>query len=580
MSDANHAAEPSPNEHGPTVHRRLRAKASFTESRRVTRSPQIDLLLRWSDLALEGLADAREEIDALNVYPVPDGDTGTNLYLTVEAARAAVVEAHPESLVEALTLFARGALLGARGNSGVILSQLLRAGAEQLARGNPFEPGKLLADTITLAADAAYAAVGQPVEGTILSVARASAEAAQRSLADMPTDLAAQMAHVITAAATAAREALARTPDQLEILRLAGVVDAGGRGLCVIFDAGVEAFTGMPPARRSPGRVPRLPVGVPGWNEPAVDSSAAYEVMFLLDAEDSAIPALQRTLDGIGDSVVVGGGGGLWNVHVHVRDVGAAIEAGLAAGHPHRVRVTALEEQLHHDRGADGAGAPPLSSRGIVAVAAGDGLAALFAEAGATVVSAAPDKHCSTAEILDAIAATQSRHVVILPNDPHTLGVAEAASRAVRDSGIRAAVIPSRSQVQGLAAIAVHEPSRSFEDDIVQMTSAASHSRHGAVTVAERDAMTSAGPCRRGDVLGVVDADFAVVGADLAKTAVDVVERLLTGGGEMLTLVTGADADADLVDRVTSRVAASWPAVDVVAYGGGQSRYPLLIGVE
>jgi len=563
-----------------TVHRRLRAQASLTESRRVTRSPQIDLLLRWSDLALEGLADAREEIDALNVYPVPDGDTGTNLYLTFEAARDAVVQAHTESLVEALTLFARGALLGARGNSGVILSQLLRAGAEQLVRGDPLEPGKLLADTITLAADAAYAAVGQPVEGTILSVARASAEAAQRSLTDMPTDLAAQMAHVITAAATAAREALALTPDQLEILRLAGVVDAGGRGLCVIFDAGVEAFTGMPPARRLPGRAARLPVGVSSRNEPGVGPSPAYEVMFLLDAEDSAIPPLQRTLDGLGDSVVVGGGGGLWNVHVHVRDVGAAIEAGLAAGHPHRVRITALEEQVPHDRGTEETGPSSPPSRGIVAVAAGEGLAALFAEAGATVVSSAPDQHCSTAEILDAITATQSRHVVVLPNDPHTLAVAEAASRAVRDSGIRAAVIPSRSQVQGLAAIAVHEPGRSFEDDIVQMTSAASHARHGAVTVAERDAMTSAGQCRRGDVLGVVDADFAVVGADLAETAVEVVTRLLAGGGEMLTLVTGAHADAELVDRVTARVAATWPTVHVVAYAGGQARYPLLIGVE
>jgi uncharacterized protein len=547
----------------------------------VTQSPEIALLLRWCDLTLTGLGAAREEIDALNVYPVPDGDTGTNLYLTFEAARTALVESRPASLVEALTVFANGALVGARGNSGVILSQLLRAGADQLLRGDPHEPGRLLADTITLAARAAYAAVATPVEGTILSVARAASDAAQRALADAPDELAGQMAHVITAAAAAAREALQRTPDQLETLRLAGVVDAGGRGLCVVFDAAEEAFTGRRPAV-SPSRRP-LPLPSPvaplaGRETPA---GPAYEVMYLLDAEEAAVNGLRRALGGLGESLVVVGGDGLWNVHVHVDDVGAAVEAGIEAGRPYRVRVTHLVE--HHDAtGPCGApGSPPAAHRrGVVAVSAGPGLAELFAEAGAAVVEAGPGRRCSTSDILAAIHETSSDSVIILPNDAATVAVAEAAARAARESGVRAAVIPSRAQVQGLAALAVHEPGRSFDDDVVHMTSAAGQARDGAVTIALRDAMTSAGPCREGDVLGVVGGDFAIVGDDLTQTAIGVVERLLSAGGEMLTLVSGAGVDADLVRRVTSHVEQTRPMVDVVVYAGGQDRYPLLMGVE
>jgi DAK2 domain fusion protein YloV len=544
----------------------------------VSRPADVALLLRWCDLALEGLGNAREEIDALNVYPVPDGDTGTNLYLTFEAARQAIVDAEPQTLVSALTVFGRGALLGARGNSGVIMSQLLRAGADQLLRGDPFEPGRLLADTLVLAADAAYDAVAEPVEGTMLTVARAAATAASEAADadDLPDDLAAQMGHVITAAAKTARQALARTPDQLEILRLAGVVDAGGRGLCVLFDAAEQAITG----RRAPAIATRRPSPLPTPlpREAGEDLSAdgpSYEVMYLLDADDGAIAALRKRLVGLGDSLVVVGGAGLWNVHVHVDDVGAAIEAGMEAGRPHRVRVTHFAEQLARAT-ARRAGA----RRGVIAVAAGEGLAGLFADAGAFVVSSAPGRRSSTGEILAAIRSAGSDEVVVLPNDPHTLAAAEAAGQAARDDGIRAAVIPTRAQVQGLAAIAVHDPSRSFDDDVVHMTSAAGHARHGAVTIAARDAMTTAGPCKAGDALGVVEGDFTVVGHDLYETAVTVADRLLVGGGELVTLVRGEAETDGLADRLQHYVEQRYAGVDVACFDGGQARYPLLIGVE
>jgi DAK2 domain fusion protein YloV len=542
----------------------------------VSESVEVALLLRWCDITLAGLGAAREEIDALNVYPVPDGDTGTNLYLTFEAARQAIVDADPDTLVVALRIFARGALLGARGNSGVIMSQLMRAGADQLMRGNPFEPGRLLADTLVLAADAAYAAVAKPVEGTMLTVARAAADAATEAADDVPEDLTAQMGFVIRAAAKAAREALERTPEQLETLRLAGVVDAGGRGLCVIFDAAEEALTGKRPPVSTTRRTPALPMPIEGGLDLSADGPA-YEVMFLLDADDPQIPPLKQRLGGLGDSLVVVGGDGLFNVHVHVDDVGAAIEAGIEAGRPHRVRVTHFAEQMSQAAAQRRTASKP---RGVVAVAAGNGLTALFSEAGAQVITSGVGRRSSTGEILDAIHATGSDEVVVLPNDPDTVAAAEAAGQAARDEGIRAAVIPSRAQVQGLAAIAVHDPARSFDDDVVHMTSAAGHTRHGAVTIAARDAMTMAGPCRVGDSLGVVEGDFAVVGDDLVATAVTVVERLLSGGGEMVTLVVGAEPVDALVDSVCAFVEEHHSGVDVIVYTGGQARYPLLIGVE
>ncbi len=541
----------------------------------MSESPEVALLLRWCDLTLTALGEAREEIDALNVFPVPDGDTGTNLYLTFEAARQAILDSERGSLVTALTVFARGALLGARGNSGVILSQLMRAGADGLLRGDPTKPGQLIADTLTMAADAAYDAVAEPVEGTMLTVARAAAEAAQAAVPGAPEDLAAQMGYVVKNAASAARVALARTPEQLETLALAGVVDAGGRGLCVILDAAEEALTGKRPAgqQRRSAQLP-APTITPGDLSP---DGPGYEVMYLLDADAAAVATLRERLAPLGDSLVVVGGDGLWNVHVHVDDVGAAVEAGIEAGRPHRVRVTHFAEQVAQRRVSH---PQTVGGRGVVVVAAGDGLASLFTSAHSVVVRGGPGRRCSTGEILDAIRQSGCGEVIVLPNDADSVAVAEAAASAARDVGVRAAVIPTRAQVQGLAAVAVHDPARSFDDDVVHMTSAAGHTRQGAVTIAVKDAMTMAGPCRAGDSLGVVEGDFAVVGDALEPVAIDVLERLLSGGGELVTLVRGTDATDDLVEHVEAHVRRTRPEVDVVVYEGGQARYPLLIGVE
>ncbi len=538
-------------------------------------------LVRFSGLVLQALGDAREEIDALNVYPVPDGDTGTNLFLTFEAADRALQESLSEQggedsadLRTAVVAYARGLLLGARGNSGVIMAALVGGLFRRIGRSTPEErPAAAFAEGLVAATEAAYAAVGRPVEGTILSVARAASEAATAVVEDLQI----RTADVLKAASKAAREALARTPEQLEVLRNAGVVDAGGRGLCLVLDAAEAAFTGKRLLRRQEDRGRRsIPMPLP--TDDLTEGGPAYEVMYLLDADDEAILPLRTKLDALGDSLVVVGGDGLWNVHVHVDDVGAAIEAGIGSGRPHRVKVTHFAEQAAAARETAMRGA--MTGRAVVVVAFGPGLGSLFEEAGAIVVPAEVDRRPSTGELLVALQRSGADEAALIPNDKDVVPTAQAAARlAEAESGMRVSVIPTSTQVAGLAALAVHEPGRPFQQDLTEMTAAARHCRSGAVTVAVRQAITSAGLCEPGDVLGAVEGDFVVVGADLYDVAVDVMTKMLGGGGELFTVIAGVDGD-ELAQRCRVYLEAEHPTIDVLVYDGGQDRYPLLFGVE
>lgn len=541
------------------------------------RDQRFDLaaILKFVDIATSALSDAREEIDALNVYPVPDGDTGTNMFLTISSAREALLEAtgggDPTTDLEpSMVALSRGALLGARGNSGVILSQMLRAVASCIARVDPNDRyAAVFADSLHQATEASYDAVGTPVEGTILTVSRAASQAALAEVADPE----AHTSDVLSSAADAAREALARTPTQLQALADAGVVDAGGRGLCVILDAAETALTGRRPVT-PPRRTLPVPIVVPSDDLQA--DGPSYEVMYLLDAEAEQVAILKKTLAGLGDSLVVVGGEGLWNVHVHVDDVGAAIEAGIVAGRPHRVQVTHFAEQI-----AEVTRRPSTrSGRRVIAVAAGEGLARIFEEAGALVVPGGAGNRPSTGMLLEAIESSGAAEIIVLPNDPDSIRVAEIAAHTAEESGeVRVAVIESQAQVQGLSAVAVHEPGRSFDQDVLHMTATARHARHGAVTVAVRQAITMAGPCEPGDVLGVIEGDFAAVGADLYDVSTGIIDRLVGGGGELITLVAGQDGQ-ELATLCGQYVESTYPIVDVVVYEGGQERYPLLIAVE
>jgi DAK2 domain fusion protein YloV len=551
----------------------------------------------WCGRALRALGHAREEIDAINVYPVADGDTGTNLYLTVESAAAAVeavFDGHTAgrggpagpSLADALGAMAHGALIGARGNSGTILAQLLRGMAQVLAAdaGTPHTDGPGLGLALRKAADSAREAVAHPVEGTILTVASSAADAAAGAEGDCGT--------VARAAYEGARAALAATPGQLAVLGRAGVVDAGGRGLVAVLGALVETFTG-----ESPGPAlldPHPPAEAPRTDEDHTsvadaetvachdgpqDDGPAFEVIYLLEADDEAVARLRGRLDALGDSLVVVGGDGLWNVHVHVDDAGAAVEAGVEAGRPHRIRITHFGlGDVHTTRGER----PPAerAQRAVVAVVPGEGLAGLYTEAGATAVLARPGEPPASGELVQAVRRAHAREVVLLPNDAELRHTAAAAAEQARAEGVRVALIPTRSAVQGIAALAVHQPDRRFDEDVVAMTSAAGATRYAEVTVAEHRSWTSAGICQAGDVLGLIDGDVAVIGSEVTDTARTVLDRMLSAGGELVTLVLGDEAPGDIAERLETRVRESYLAVDTVVYRGGRQGSLLLIGVE
>ncbi|MEU5024571.1 DAK2 domain-containing protein [Streptomyces milbemycinicus] len=590
-----------------------------------------DAVRTWCGLALDALGRAREEIDAINVYPVADADTGTNLYLTVESAAQAVTAAFDghaaapgpaagPSLPEAVRAMAHGALIGARGNSGTILAQLLRGMADVLADGDgeigaaagPHGEADGLRRALRRAAELAYRGVAHPVEGTVLTVARAAADAAARTEGDP--------ASVARAAYEGARAALEATPAQLGVLALAGVVDAGGYGLVVVLGALAEAVSGRPPAAagRPPAAGPpatgpvAAPEGCPAAGHTVTPHGSvgegpgggpAFEVIYLLEADETAVARLRDRLDALGDSLVVVGGDGLWNVHVHVDDAGAAVEAGIEAGRPHRIRIThfgtAAARRVHADepyprpRTEDtgkrpdrpGAEEPPgaradRAPRAVVAVVPGEGLAALCAEAGATTVAARPGERLAAGELAQAVRRARAREVVLLPNDAELRHTAAAAAAQARAEGVRVAVIPTRSPVQGLAALAVHEPGRSFDEDVVAMTSAAGATRYAELAVAERQSWTMAGVCQAGDVLGLIDGDVAVIGDGLSGTAETVLDRMLAAGGELVTLVVGADVPDGVAEHLERHVRDGHFAVDTVIYHGGQPGVPLIIGIE
>lgn len=547
--------------------------------------------LRWAALARSSFAARRAEVDSLNVFPVPDGDTGTNLYLTLDAAldatRVALAgtdrsgQSGLAGLSDMCREMSRAMLLTARGNSGVILSQLFRGFAEHvLDSGATDLDGAGLAGALARADRLAWRAVTEPKEGTILSVSRATAEALGALVA---ADVGVSLESVVDAAAQAAEAALERTPAQLPVLARAGVVDAGGAGYVLLLEALQRVVTGHgghtaddPMHRRAAWSRPATPPGrIPTPAEHPDDdrTGPAYEVMYLLtDTDEARVEALRARLAALGDSLLVVGAEGMWNVHVHVDDPGAAIEAGIEAGRPHRIVVTHFGDQIARALDPD--------RLGVVACAAGEGLAEVFRAAGATVVMSGPGRRASAGQLLEAVKASGAGQVLVLPNDTDTEMAAQAAAGAAGEQGQQVRVVRSRTAVQGVAALAVFDPQASLEANADAMAHAASATRHGAVTIARKEALTSAGVCHVGDVLGVVDGDFAIIGSDLAEVAGRVVERLLGADGELLTVVSGDGAPDDLAQTVVAAARIRRRELEVTVIRGLQPLYPLLLGVE
>lgn len=553
-------------------------------------------LRTWLLVSLEALSESRAAIDSLNVFPIADGDTGTNMYLTVEACVQASEDlASPVALTEMAQAVATGALWGARGNSGVIVSEALRGIFEVIAQcpdGSALDL-EVLSRALRSASDRATASVSRPVEGTILTVARVCAETAEMILAragETPQATGRRgFIRALLEISSAAHEALAHTMNQLPVLRDAGVVDAGAQGLVVIYDALIDVVTGV--RRRQIPVVGRNHDRPPGQSESDGHSSlfahtGDYEVMFVCDAEEIVMGRLRDTLDSLGDSLVVSGGPQTWSVHVHVNDAGAGVEAIMNLVQPQRVRITYLPAQVSSERGPDHFAHPsqgnhaPHAVRALVAQVHGPGVAELLTAEGVTVLIGRPQHRPSTGEFLDVIRATGAAEVVVLPSDGDSIAAAEIAAEQARGNGHRVSVIPTRSIVQSLAAVGVHDVSARFDDVVVAMADAASATGYGAVTIATKDALTSAGHCHVGDVLGLVEGDIVIIGSDVCDVAVEVGERLLSRGGELVTVLLGQDAPDNMVDRLSADVRAGHPGLDIETIDAGQPLWPVIIGVE
>jgi len=539
----------------------------------------------WAHTAVGDLLRHADEINRLNVFPVADSDTGANMLFTM---RSALVEAEPAAasgdVAEVAAALARGAADGARGNSGVILSQILRGLADVMteAKADTDLADSDLADIdpALLAAALRHAVVlvvsamgGEVVDGTVVSVLQAAAEAVGQAAAE-----GAGLAQVLIGAGEAAAIALERTPDQLPVLAEAGVVDAGGRGLLVLLDALSATVTGHAPHRRAyqPG---------PATAGHAFTEAGApqFEVMYLVSACDSdAVDHLRGALERLGDSVALAPSvAERYSVHVHTDDAGAAIEAGLAVGAVSKIRVSGLAG----GRVSPGGWSRP---RAVLAVIDGDGAEQLFGQEGACVVRPDadlidPDDGVSAEQLLRALVDTGAAQVMVLPNGYVSAEDLVAGCTAAIGWGIDVVALPAGSMVQGLAALAVHDPSHQAVDDGYTMARAAAGSRHGSVRLAAEKALTWAGTCEPGDGLGISGDEVVVVAEDLVAAATRLIDLLMSSGGELVTVLIGAAAETagdDIATALGAHVHRHHPGTEFSSYRTGHRGDSLLIGVE
>ena len=526
----------------------------------------LPILHSWLIEAQGALRVARAEIDALNVFPVPDEDTGTNLYLTVEAACAALNEP-ADDLAQAAHRVGKAAILGARGNSGVILSALLRDLMSELATSP-----ENFARALSHGARGAYQAVAVPLEGTILTVASRAAQEASRVNAQ-----GADFVEVANAAADAAYTSLLHTPQLLAALREAGVVDAGGRGLVVVLDALVTVLTGETPRRVEHAVQPLrefAPTAVPRESHSA---AVECEVMYDFEAPDSA--QLQDALESLGTSVMIAGIESLWKVHVHspLNRVSDCINAGLQYGVVTRVSVVPLE---FHGGSQGRSQAQPRRSRILLAVTHGEGIQRLLESLGVRCIATPARQQPSAAQIIAAISGNEAKEVVILPADRDTHPAADLAASRLRSLGYRVSVIPSRAITQSLAAIAIHDPGLDFDQDVVAMTRAAGATRYGAITRATRDVLTMAGACNSGDYLGLIDGEISAIDSDLVASSRNVLRRMLAPGAELLTVVTGAEVTDIQIESLLAWIKGGYPLIECEFVSGEQPLWPFIFGVE
>lgn len=537
-----------------------------------------DSLKRVIGRYYERLNDHREALNRLNVYPVPDGDTGTNMSLTVKSVVEEVRDAHGMAAVTgAIT---HGSLMGARGNSGVILSQILRGLSDSFRGFEELGTAELVL-ALDRASDAAYQAVLRPVEGTILTVLRAAADAAADTGTGVGEDLGALLARVYQRA----EKELENTPELLPVLKQAGVVDAGAAGFLLLIVAFLEEVTGLDVI--VPERI--FTAAVQAARLPSGDGSRAsiadlrYEVMFLLEATAETIGSLRAKWLELGDSIVVVGGEGTYNCHIHTDLPGPAIEAGIEAGRPYRLQITDLLDQaaaeVFHPGEVETISEFLDAPVAVIPVVAGNGLIRMFKDLGAQrIVTGGQTMNPSTQDLLEAVKQVKADTVILLPNNKNIVPVARQVD-ALTDKQVL--VVPTSTVPQGLAAMVAYVPSvTDGSRQAVSMNNAANEVRTGELTRAVRSSATPIGPVSEGDWLGIANGELHNVHQHEEAALIELLKYLTEEEAELVTLIIGMDADPAVRGRVRDWLDTDYPNIEVEFVDGGQPLYPYLISVE
>jgi DAK2 domain fusion protein YloV len=538
-------------------------------------------LRAWAHTSVSDLIAHTDEINRLNVFPVADADTGTNMLFTMRAAWAQADTGTGGDVARVAAALADGALHGARGNSGVILSQILRGLSDVVAEATAERGGELtdvdgpvLAASLRHAVGLAVASMGESVPGTIVSVLQAAAEAAEDAAAGNI-----DLGGVVTAATGAAVIALDKTTEQLDVLAAAGVVDAGGRGLLVLLDALSKTVSGHAPIRQK-----YVPAPPENGNNVTAPPGPRFEVMYLLSGcRPDGVEHLRQRLDQLGDSVAIAAsaseGGGRYSVHVHSDDAGGAIEAALRFGTPSRIQITSLTGGATHAPGGW------TRERAVLAVVDGDGAAELFAGEGAHVlrpdpVATDPTSAVTAKQLLRGLVDAGAAQIMVLPNGFVAAEELVAGCTAAIGWGIDVVPVPAGSMVQGLAALAVHDADREAVDDGYTMARAAAGARHGSVRRATEEALTWAGACQPGDGLGIAGDEVLIVAEDITAAGAGLIDLLLVAGGELVTVLSGADVDPAVGEALSEHVHREHLGAELVTYHTGHRGDALLIGVE
>ena len=530
------------------------------------------------------LRSHQDPINRLNVYPVPDGDTGTNMALTVESV-VTELDGTAGDMAATCKAIGHASLMGARGNSGVILCQVLRGLTNVLADSDEVD-GSTWAGALTEASTAAYGAVGTPVAGTILTVVREASEAGAEAAAD-----GASLVAVLDRSKAQGADALTRTPDMLPVLKEAGVVDAGGAGFLLLLDALLHVLDGRPLPEPDTIEVPEedlaktMAHAAHDEGDQGGIADLRYEVMYLLEATDGTIPAFKDVWAGIGDSIVVVGGDGLWNCHIHTDDIGAAVEAALDCGRPRNIRVTDLLEQVEEERWVRDA-APELVGviastpvpTAVVAVCTGDGIRRIFHSLGVQgVVLGGQTMNPSTAQLLEVVEAVPADAVVILPNNKNIIAVARQVD-AETEKTVR--VVPTKGAAEGFAALLAYDPKAAADENAEAMGEAAASVIAGEVTRAVRESSSDAGPIHAGDYLGISGDGIQAVADSVSAAAIGLLDVLVTDEHEIVTIIEGEGSTVGDTRHIREWLEDNRPDVETEVHHGGQPLYPYYFGIE